>query len=263
MRQKIAACFAAFVTDDGAGSAIGEQSTTDELVETFEPGMIQRLTPGKNVVFGNPPTVTESGFDTRNLRRVAAGLGVSYEDLTGDYSQSNFSSARMSRLAHWGNVRDWQWNMMIPILCQGVWSWAMDAAVVAGELAVPSTSEWITPAMPMIEPDKEGLAAQRLVRTGVQTFSQMVREQGGDPVAHFAEYAADLKMLDAAGIQLDTDVRKVSQAGLTQQRVGFGSGDSSSSDETPPAKPAAKKRDAEEFDIDEDIPDDIVRAVLA
>ena len=39
MRQKIAACFAAFVTDiDGTGTAIGAQSAADELIETIEPG---------------------------------------------------------------------------------------------------------------------------------------------------------------------------------------------------------------------------------
>lgn len=258
MRQKIAACFAAFVTDDGAGAAIGEQSVTDELIETFEPGMIQRLTPGKNVVFGNPPTVTESGFDSRNLRRIAAGLGVTYEDLTGDYSQVNFSSGRMGRLAHWANVTAWQWHMLIPILCQRVWEWAMEAAVVAGELQAPSTVEWITPAMPTIEPDKEALGTMRRVRTGQMTFSQMVREQGYDPDAHFAEYAADLKRLTALGITLDSDAGAVSQAGQVQVDP------SAAGEAAPPsAKPAPKKREADDFDIDVDVPDDLAREVLS
>jgi len=223
MKQKIAACFAAFVVDpQGSGSmALGATNAKEPLVEQLEPGMVHHLTPGQDVTFGTPPQVTNDAFTVRNLRKIAAALGVTYEDLTGDYSQVNFSSARMSRIAHWGNVRNWQWNMLVPQLCQGVWAWAMDAAVLAGDLQVVPASEWTAPPMPMIEPDKEGLAYSRLVRNGVMTFSDVVREQGGDPDTHFAGYAEDLKRLDALGIVLDSDVRAVSAAGLTQERVGM------------------------------------------
>jgi lambda family phage portal protein len=227
MRQKIAACFAAFVTDpEGATGGMGEASTTDPLVETFEPGMIQYLPPGKEISTANPPTVVEGSFTNRHLRKVAKALGVTYEDLTGDYSQVNFSSARMGRLAHWANVRDWQTNMLIPQLCVPVWNWAMEAAVLAGVLppdrAVPV--DWTAPPMPMIEPDREGLAYNRLVRVGAMTHYEMMREQGYDPKSFLDEYEAGLKEIDRRGIKLDSDVRAVSQAGLTQERVGLGGG---------------------------------------
>lgn len=221
VRQKVAACFAAFVEEaDGAGTSIGTEDEDDETIEVLEPGSVSYLTPGKKVTFSNPPTTAQDGFTQRTLRKVAASLGVTYEDLTGDYSQVNFSSARMARLSHWGNVVDWQWNMMVPQLCDGVYRWAMEAAVTAGALRKVPRAEWSTPPMPMIEPDKEGLALQRLVRGGTMTFSEMVRQQGGDPEAHWAEYAADQAKLDALGIKLDSDVRAVSQAGLTQERAG-------------------------------------------
>ncbi len=222
MKQKIAACFAAFVTDDGSGASLGEESEDIDLVETFEPGMIQRLPAGKEVTFGTPPSVTEGGFAQRNLRRVASALGVTYEDLTNDYSQVNFSSARMSRISHWGNVYHWQYNMLIPLLCDGVWRWAMEAAAVAGLLDSAPAAEWTVPPMPMIEPDKEGLAYSRLVRNGVMTHNEMVRERGKNPKAHWTEYAAGMATLDVLKIKLDSDVRAVSAAGLTQERVGAG-----------------------------------------
>ncbi len=236
MRQKIAACFAAFVTDnDGQGTAIGEQSTTDPLVETLEPGMVVQLPEGKQVTFGNPPNTTDDKFTERTLRRIAAALGVTYEDMTGDYSQSNFSSARMARLSHWGNVHDWRENMLIPLLCDQVWAWAMEAAVFASLIPEAMPAQWTAPPMPMIEPDKEGLAYSRLVRNGTMTYSQMIREQGGDPEAHLDEYASDQKMLDERKILLDSDVRAVSAAGLTQVRVGAGG------DAPPPVDPADRE----------------------
>jgi lambda family phage portal protein len=229
MRQKIAACFAAFVTDidGGGGATLGEPDATDPLVETLEPGMIQRLPLGKDIKFAAPPPTTDDGFSVRTLRRIAAAIGVTYEDLTGDYSQVNFSSARMSRIAHWGNVYDWQWHLMIPQFCDPVWAWAMEAAAIGGVVSATGAApraEWTAQPMAMTDPDKEARANVIMVRSGQKTFSQMIREQGGDPDTHLAEYAADLAKLDAAGIWLDGDVRRVSQAGLTQMRVGLGGG---------------------------------------
>ena len=226
MRQKIAACFAAFVTDmDGAGSPLGEQSAAEPLVETIEPGLVSRLKPGQNIEFANPPISADDGFSARTLRRVAAAMGVTYEDLTGDYSQVNFSSARLARLAHWANVHNWRWNMLVPQFCDVAWGWAMEAAALANLVDGAPTAQWTPPPMPMIEPDKEGLALQRLVRAGAMTPSEMVREQGDDPEAHWAEYQADLERLDKAGIWLDSDVRRVSQAGLAQGASGKGKGE--------------------------------------
>lgn len=241
MRQMIAACFAAFVTDlDGSAPPLGDQDIGNPLVEKFEPGMITQLPPGKQVLFANPPVVNDSTFDVRTLRRIAATFGVMYEELTGDYSQVNFSSARMARISHWENVSDWRDGMIIPLLCDGVWAWAMEAASVAGlipDSAAEMGAEWTYPPMPMIEPDKEGLAIQRLVRVGAKTPSEMVREQGEDPEAHWAEYAEDMKTLDRLGIKLDSDVRAVSQAG--QEQVSLSADDT----EEPPAekKPPAPK----------------------
>lgn len=246
VKQKIAACFAAFVTDTN-GMSLGTEDESDDTLEALSPGSVSYLPPGKDVTMATPPPVVNSEFPTRNLRRIAAGLGIPYEDLTGDYSQSNFSSSRMARLAHWGNVWQWQFNMLIPQLCQGVWGWAMDAAVMAGSLPSIPGSQWSAPPMPMIEPDKEGLAAQRLVRAGVMTPSEMVRQQGGDPDAHWEEYAKDLAQLDSLGIQLDSDVRKVSQAGLAQVQAGASGGGFGGQD----AGEVEKRSDPEEIESPE------------
>jgi lambda family phage portal protein len=224
MKQKIAACFGAFVQDfDGAGTPLGEQDNTDERLETLEPGHIQYLAPGKTVTFATPPSTSDyGGFTQTNLRRIAATIGVTYEDLTGDYSQVNFSSARMARMAHWANVHDWRWNMLIPQLCRGVWGWAMElSAGIEGWTEVP-VAEWSPPPMPMLEPDKEGLAYARLVRSGAMTLYQAIRERGEDPASHLAEIAEGNAKLDELGIWLDSDPRRTSAAGLTQARTGGG-----------------------------------------
>jgi lambda family phage portal protein len=228
MRQKIAACFVGLITDPQgeATSGMGEADVSTPGIETMEPGTMLTAPPGKDVKFGNPPLVTDDGFSVRTLRGAAAAIGVTYEDLTGDYSQVNFSSARMSRLAHWGNVYDWQWNMLIPQFCDPTWRWAMEAAAFAGLVSATElpAAEWTPMPMPMTDPDKEARANVIRLRSGQATLPQVLREQGLDPDAHLAEIAAANKKLDQLGIWLDSDPRRTSAAGLTQERAGAAGG---------------------------------------
>jgi lambda family phage portal protein len=242
VRQKIAACFAAFVTDpEGGPPPLGATDAANPLVTTLEPGLVQSLVPGQTVEFGTPPLTTDDGFSVRILRAIAAAVGVTYEDLTGDYSQVNFSSARMSRIAHWGNVYDWQWNILIPQFCDPAWAWAMEVAVDAGLLGDAPAAEWTPQPMPMTDPDREARANMLMVRSGQKTLSQVIREQGMDPESQMIEYAQDLKRLDDLGIWLDCDVRRVSQAGLTQGRpAGTGFPDEGGGVVPAPEESAAK-----------------------
>lgn len=221
MRQKIAACFAVFVTDiDGAGGALAEDSG-DPFIDKLQPGLIKKLAPGQDVSFASPPSVTDNdSFSKTTHHAFASGIGVTYEELTGDFSKVNFSSARMSRLAAWENVKNWRWNMLIPQMCVPVAEWFG----VAFGLSVDDVPDWTAPPMPMIEPDKEGSAYRTLIRTGAMTPNEMVLERGLDPVKHWTDYGNQMSELDAKGIVLDCDVRKVSDAGLTQQRAGTGQG---------------------------------------
>jgi lambda family phage portal protein len=246
MKQKIAACLAVLTSDiDGSAPALGATDTADPLVDSLEPGMILNVPPGRQVSVVQPPTVREYADYTRTtLRSIATGLGVSYEELTGDYSGVNFSSARMARLAHWDNVEDWRWQMLVPQFCGPVWGWAMQAASVMGMAKVPGVS-WSAPPMPMIEPDKEGLAHQRNIRTGITTLPEVLRERGYDPDEVLVELAAHNKQLDKLGIVLDSDPRKTTQAGNPVQAAQQGAA-AAPADETKPADDKTPPPAAEE-----------------
>jgi lambda family phage portal protein len=223
MQQKIAACFGAFVTDpDGDSSNIGTPDDDEpDRLENMEPGTIEYLPGGKEINFAMPPTTNDhGGYTSTQLRRIATGMGVTYEDLTGDYSQVNFSSARMARLSHWANVYGWRWDMLIPHACDGVYAWVMEmAAAMRGWGEVP-TARWSPPPMPMLDPEAEGLAMARLIRAGGKTLYQVIREQGQDPSEHLAEIAEANAALDELGIVLDSDARKTSAAGVFQSDNG-------------------------------------------
>src|SRR6185369_14292658 len=218
MKQKIAACLAVITSDvDGTASPLGTvDDSAEPQIDSLEPGAILNIAAGRNVQVVEPPSVREyADYTKTSLRAIATGLGVPYEDLTGDYVDLPFSAARMSRLRHWDDVEDWRWRLMVPQFCDPVWAWAMEVAAIFG-LKNPPGAEWTGSPAPMIDPVNEGLAYQRNIRTGIQSLSESLRERGYDPKVVLAEIAADNTLLDSLGIILDSDPRKMTQAGQLQ-----------------------------------------------
>lgn len=218
MKQKIAACLAVITSDvDGSAQPLGTADDTESpAVDSLEPGMIMNVPPGRDITVVQPPAVTDyQNFSKTTLRAIATGLGVSYEDMTGDYEGLPFSAARMSRLRHLAHVDDWRWRLLVPQFLNPVWGWAMEAADLMGLTIAPAT-EWTVPPLPMIEPDKEGLAIQRNIRTGITTLSEEIRARGYNRDQFLDELQEDFKELDRRGLVLDCDPRKMTQAGQAQ-----------------------------------------------
>ncbi|MES2170549.1 MAG: phage portal protein [Actinomycetota bacterium] len=240
MKAKIASCMAAFVTDIGDGGPSGmpgTDSATGQPSETFEPGMIMNLPPGRTVTVANPPSATDhQSYSTCLLREIAAGLGVTYEDMTGDYSQVNYSSGRMARLGHQQDVHHWRWNMLIPQFCAPSWLWMLQALNLSGVQVGTTPAAWHPAPMPMLDVDKESTAYQRRVRNGQMTWPAMIRELGEDPDAMLDEIEEFNSEIDRRGIALDCDPRKLTSAGQAQQ-VGAVAASGAAPDGAAPAKP--------------------------
>ncbi len=218
MKQKIAACLAIITSDvDGTAPPLGTIDGETPTIDNIEPGAILNVPPGRNVTVVQPPQVSEYGpFAQTQLRGLATGLHIAYEDLTGDYTNLPFSAARMSRLRHWAKVQDWRWRISVLQFLDPVWTWAMQASAIMGIPPIEST-EWTAPPLPMIEPDKEGLAIQRNIRNGITTLSEEIRARGYNVTEFLDELEEDFKELDRRRLVLDCDPRKMTQAGQLQQ----------------------------------------------
>lgn len=210
IRQKIAACYTFFVHDmelDEFTDVVKKDSEND-LVEVG-PGTVSYLPKGKTVSFGSPPPVTGYAEHVSHvLHSIAAGFGVTYEALTGDYSRVNFSSGRMGWIEFHRSIETWRNHMMIPQLCKGVWRWFTEAAQIAGLVSEPATATWTPPRREMIDPVKELNAMKARVRNGFVPLSEAIRELGYDPEWVFGEIKNDYEILDKLGLKLDTDPRK-------------------------------------------------------
>jgi lambda family phage portal protein len=233
LRQKIAACFAAFVTDpDGVPGGLGATNTApNELIETIEPGMVNFLKAGQEINFANPPVANDTAYCTRVLRSVAVGMGITYEQISGDLSGVNFSSGKMGQLEFQNNVEHWRWNMLIPHGCQGVWDWFVLAGQIKGIFEDRIPVQWTPPPYRMIDPPKEIAAMRMKIRSGLTSLSEAIREQGYEPENLFNEMESDNKSLDSRGLIVDTDPRNVSLAGTEQPSSSSKSSDPA--DDTP------------------------------
>lgn len=223
VRKKIAACLAAFVTTpDAPGTSplgrVAPGAAASPRIETFEPGMIGYLKPGEDVKTVSPPgDASMRDYASISGHEIAAGLGTTYEDLTGDLSQVNYSSYRAGRLIHRRIVEQFQWTVFVPQFLAPVRTRWLQAGFVAGALPVAEDrTKWTFPRWESIDPVKDAAAMRANLRLGTQTWGQAVAAEGEDPEAQLAEIVDWNKRFDAAGIVFDGDPRKVTNTGQTQ-----------------------------------------------
>lgn len=210
VRQKIAACFAAF--------RVGGDKQMP-MPEEIMPGMFYDLGDSEEIRFSEPPGVDAYDEFTRSaLRSVAAGLGITYEALTGDLAQVNFSSARMGRLEMDQNVSAWQHLTMIPQFLAPLSRLFVDAwESVDGEefltAGIPSdiwqsvALTWVPPRKIIVDPAREFAALREAVRSGFASRQQVVRQLGIDPERLLEEQYQDKEEADRLGLPFDSDPR--------------------------------------------------------
>lgn len=222
MQAMAQATVAAFVTSDApaARGPLEGVTSTGEPGKTLRPGVIERLLPGESVQFLTPSgTGPFSEFARHQLRAVATGFGLTYDLLTGDLTQANYSSLRAGRLAFKRRVEQAQWLMLVPRLCQPIWDAWVAAAVAVGEIPARAGGypvEWGPPPFEFVDPLKDAEAERLMMRMGLKTWSQAVLEQGYDPVRQAEDIAADNERADGLGLILDGDPRRIAGTGAAQ-----------------------------------------------
>ena len=94
-RANTAALFGGFVTDPSGTSGLGE-GARDPAQLSLEPGVLRVLPADATISFAPVlDTVGVPDLLRHLLRSIAAGTGLPYELLTGDLSNTNYSSAKL------------------------------------------------------------------------------------------------------------------------------------------------------------------------
>ncbi|MBF0160335.1 MAG: phage portal protein, partial [Magnetococcales bacterium] len=114
VRKKTAALIAGFITKPSPEFAVaGEDGlSADEegsAPVTWAPGTMQMLLPGEDVKFSDPTDVggNYGEFMRTQLRAIAVGIGLTYEQLTGDLTGVNYSSIRAGMVEFRRRMEQW------------------------------------------------------------------------------------------------------------------------------------------------------------
>ena len=203
LKDKLAACFMAFVSD----SESDPSSVATELLDTLEPGVIEQLPPGKSIDFATPPGSGDYVANQKfHLLSIAVAYEITYESLTGDLGNVNFSSGRMGWMEMRRAVARWRWGIIIPQLLNPVAAWYRDAAAVIGAGRVTARFEWTPPVTWLVDPAREIPAYIDAVRAGFMSLSEIHRMLGYVPAVVIQELGQDLERARAAGLKLDVDL---------------------------------------------------------
>ncbi len=221
VRKKTAAMFAGFITRlSPEDNLMGEGLSDDNGVALagLEPGTLQILEPGEDIKFSQPADVGSSyaEFMRQQFRAVAAAMGITYEMLTGDLTQVNYSSIRAGLLEFRRRCEVIQHGVIVHQLCRPIWRAWMDQAVLEGALSLPDYSrrkreylaaKWIPQGWQWVDPQKEFNAMKLAIRAGLVSRSEAISGNGYDAEDIDREIAADNARADALGLVFDSDPR--------------------------------------------------------
>jgi len=198
----------------------GQTTETGSKEITIEPGIVERLDPGDkfNFVAPNRPNSNIDPFMRLLLREIAAGVGTSYESLSRDYSQSNYSSSRLALLDDrdlWRVIQFWFIRNFRNLLHQ---EWLQQAVLSSSLKTIPLEQFAVDPdkftivrfkprGWTWIDPAKEVEAYKEAIMAGLTTNTEVIALTGGgkDIEDVLDERRHELDMMKEKKLKFDTD----------------------------------------------------------
>ncbi len=226
--QRASSALMGFITSPEGELDEGGEVFDYERVSGFEPGTFKYLAPGESI---SVPDLDKANgefepFVRTMLRSMASGLGCSFEAISSDYSQSNYSSSRLAMLQdrdHWRTIQ----KMLKETFYQPIFEYWLEMAVLSGALTLPTYTttpevyekvRWVCRGYSYIDPQKEIAAQRDAIRSGLKTLSQCIAENGGDVEEFYVSRQAELAKLDELNIITDTDPSATNKSGGSQYK---------------------------------------------
>lgn len=200
-----------FEWEDGFGPDPDDES--EELYMDAEPGTYQELPPGLRFKPNDPtyPVGEYLGFSKTQLRAIASGFGVSYNNLANDLENVNFSSIRQGTLderEHWKELQQW----LVETLLQRVFDEWLPRALLVG-IRLPNGGtlradqldkyreiKWQPRRWQWVDPRADVDAAIKSKNSFLASPGSLIREQGKDPNEVWREIGRDIDQMRANGI---------------------------------------------------------------
>jgi len=233
VKARVEACFSAFVINPDEFEQILQPTPPDQTPDpvslpmpdatmtTLEPGMIQQLRSGQDIKFAQPTATTQiEPILMHDLMAMAAGAGITYDQLTGDLRQANYSSLRAGKLDFRRLVEQVQAQVIIPMLCKPVWDRFVKYAILSGQLRDRTDgyqAHWVTPAWESVNPKFDLEAELHSVRAGRLSPQDFIASWGSDWRKVLSDWSEFKKACDEEGLVFDINAWQVNRAGQVQQ----------------------------------------------
>lgn len=192
------------------------------------------------------------GYERSLLRHTAAALGLSYEQFSRDYTNTNYSSARASMGETWKFMSSRK-KMVADRLATYIYQLWLEEDVQAGNAPLPpgktkawfyepmvkdalSACTWIGASRGQIDELKETQAAILRIKAGLSTYEIEIGRLGEDFRKIFAQRAREDKLVAKLGLTFTMDAQK-STSGASSQ--GTLKDDDAGDGEDPTAKTQA------------------------
>ena len=182
-----------------------------EAVEQLEIGTIKKFAKGTTFEFFDPthPTTAFDGFMKFILQGAASGLNVANHSLTGNLSDVNFSSIRSGVLEDRENWRAMQ-GWLVMHMHDRIYERWIRAAMLNGKIALPFRKletkymqrKWQARGWPGIDPKKESDANLQNIKSGLDSRTHILSQQGRDFSDVVAELAEENAIAEAAGVNI-------------------------------------------------------------
>jgi lambda family phage portal protein len=193
---------------------------------------IPHLFPGTKLKLLNAgqPGGVGTVFEESLLRKIAAGLGVSYEQLARDYSKTNYSSARAAMLETHKGMQAKK-KMVADRYASSIYSLWLEEALQMGELPLPAgvkrdtffyqgqnkdaicNAGWIGANRGQIDELKETQAAVMRIKAGLSTYEVETARMGSDFREVFAQRAREDALIESYGLDFNADPSQGSAQG--------------------------------------------------
>jgi lambda family phage portal protein len=182
----------------------------------FDGVRIPSLLPGEklNVSRAEPPGAQFAAFQESMLRHVARGLNVSYEQVSGDYSKTSYSSARAALAEAWGSVLSARESGPVRIANQIFRLW-LDEAIIRGLIPLPAGIDlaayqnnkalltrctWIGAGRMPIDELKSAKANELMLATNQTTLAAIAADSGQDYEELLEQRAEEKRMAEELGL---------------------------------------------------------------
>lgn len=196
---------------------------TDGAIKTEEGRALVDVEEGYLLQLGLNEKIELYGGDTGNsgaidfirthLRAIAAGMGVPYELMTGDYEGTNDRIMRVILNTFYRRLEMAQ-DLMVSQVLQPIWAAFLDAAVLSNALNIPGyfdnrrrwqRCEWRAHAWSYVNPLQEAETQKLLVDEGFESRSAIVASRGWDVEDVDQQQYADKKREKSLGLEYGKD----------------------------------------------------------